>query len=137
MIAEAAKLLKGVSLKPLAVGDVAGLGIDAGWLRSAKINAADQLFALVDSGDTKALRPAREGELAEAQVIKVDLASGMTELQGTLLSASPCQVIVPAGYLIQLGYSIAWKKKGCVIKQASAQAFPGLVLSGGILPPAN
>ena len=133
LIAEAAKLLKGVSLKPVQVQverlgglypaslSAPDLGIDEGWLRSAVISAADQLFALVDSGATNALRPAGEGEVHDAKMIRVDLASGGTELHvnrfGTLLSTSPCQVIVPAGYLVQLGFSIAWKKKGCVIRR--------------------
>ena len=51
----------------------------------------------------------------------MDLASGVTELHinkcGTLLSSVPCQVIIPAGYLVQLGFTIAWKWKGCVIRR--------------------
>ena len=70
LTAEAAKLLKGVSFKPVRVEDgtcgcmqaspwsVPALGIDEGWLRSAVVSAADQLLALVDSGATNALRPA-------------------------------------------------------------------------------
>ena len=80
----------------------------------------DPHYALVESGATSAFRPALEAELQEANVIKVDLASGVTELHihryGTLLSSGPCQVILPAGYLVQLGFSIGWKKKGCVIR---------------------
>ena len=107
LMAEAAKLLKNVSLKPMRVEEPM---LDKGWLMSAVATASDQQFALVDSGATNALRPARDEELKEARVIKVDLASGVTELHinkcGTLLSSSPCQVIIPAGYLVQLGFSI-------------------------------
>ena len=145
LIAEAAKLLKGVSLKPVRVkSETSGcispswsapsLGIDEGWLRSAVVSAADQLFALVDSGATNALRPAEEGELQGARLIKVDLASGGTELHvnqyGTLLSTAPCQVIVPAGYLVQLGFSIAWKRKGCVIKRGGERPLEVKVVKG-------
>ena len=55
------------------------------------------------------------------------LASGTTELRvnefGTLLHAGPCQVIIPAAYLVELGFVIAWKRKGCRIKHAK----PGLL----------
>ena len=88
---------------------------------SAVATASDPQFALVDSGATNALRPARDDELKEARVIKVDLASGVTELHinkcGTLLSSAPCQIMIPAGYLVQLGFSIVWKKRGCVIRR--------------------
>ena len=152
LIAEAAKLLKGVSLKPISMSVPdpwemealkhpcpSELGIDEGWLRSAIVSAADQLFALVDSGATNALRPAKEGELREAKVIQVDLASGGTELHinrcGTLLSASPCQVIVPAGYLVQLGFGLSWKKKGCVIRRKGEAPLPVTVVKGCPLIP--
>ena len=124
MFAEATKLLKGVSLKPLQVpseGVLSGFGIDRGWLMSAVANASDPLYAPVDSGATNALRPADPIEVAESQVIRVDLASGGTQLHinkhGTLLSEAACQVIIPAGYLVQLGFSIVWGKKGCTIRR--------------------
>ena len=60
LLAEAAKLLKGVSLKPLRVEE--GM-IDTSWLRSALVSASDPSFCLVDSGATNALRPAAEHEL--------------------------------------------------------------------------
>ena len=128
LMEEAAKLLKGVSLKPLRLAgegqraeSLGALGIDHGWLVSAVASASDPHYALIDSGATNALRPAEPHELESSQVIKVDLASGATELhinsQGTLLSTSPCQVIVPAGYLIQMGFVIVWKNGRCVIKK--------------------
>ena len=146
------KLLKGVSLKPISLVEMVDerqdlsrfaclseLGIDESWLRAAVVNAADQLFALVDSGATNALRPAKEGELAGARVIKVDLASGGTELHvnrwGALLSASPCQVIVPAGYLVQLGFGLTWRKKGCVIKRKGEASLLVTVIKGCPLIP--
>ena len=60
LFAEAAKLLKGVSLKPLRLGE-GSLGafddfgvedIDKGWLRTAVANASGPSYALVDSGAT-------------------------------------------------------------------------------------
>ena len=110
LMEEAANLLKGVSLKPLRLASedpevcsVASFGIDRGWLLNAVMSASDPHYALIDSGATNALRPAEPQELEGSQVIKVDLASGATELhvngQGTLLSTARCQVIIPAGYL--------------------------------------
>ena len=127
-LAEAAKILKGLSLRTCRVSEPTGevespmeLGLDLGWLVSAVASASDHSMALVDSGSTNALRPAQEGELSTARIIRVDLASGAAELHiskhGTLLSAHPCQVIIPAGYLVQLGYTISWKSKGCVIQR--------------------
>ena len=88
-------------------------GIDQGWLLSAVANASDSKYALPDSGTTNALRPATLQELELAKKIRVDLASGGTRLHvnqyGTLLSAQVCQVIIPAGYLVQWGFSIVWK----------------------------
>ena len=53
-------------------------------------------------------------------MIRVDLASGGTDLRitehGTLLHLGPCQVILPASYLVELGYSINWKRQGCKIR---------------------
>ena len=141
LMAEAAKILKDVTLKPLRVeGDSLGaLGLNQGWVMSAIATASDPQFALVDSGATNALRPAREEELKEARVIKVDLASGVTELHinrhGTLLSSVPCQVIIPAGYLVRLGFSIAWKKRGCVIKRRGRARLEVKVVKGCPLIP--
>ncbi|CAE7537698.1 RE1 [Symbiodinium sp. CCMP2592] len=117
LIAEAAKLLKGVTLKPLRIEDD---GLDLTWLRSALTSASDPMFCLVDSGATNALRPASDQELKGAKSIRVDLASGVTDLRvndyGTLLHGGPCQVILPANYLVELGFSISWKRNGCKIK---------------------
>ena len=103
---------KGVSLKPVRAvegfaeswsADLEALGIDKSWLMPAVSSASDPMYALVDSGATNALRPAAGEEIEHARVIRVDLASGGTELHvnrhGTLLNRTPCQVILPAGYL--------------------------------------
>ena len=115
LVAEAAKLLKGVSLKPIRLEDV-----DLSWVNSALTSAADPDYCLIDSGATNALRPAKPEELLECRKIRVDLASGEAELcinnQGTLLHGGGCQVILPANYLIELGYTIAWRKRGCRVK---------------------
>ena len=141
LLAEAAKLRKGLVLKPLRiqgspearkVNDPAELGISQGWLMSVVASVSDPMFAfLVDSGATNALRQAEEGELSQSRVINVDLARGATRLHanahgatrlhanahGTLLSSGPCQMILPACYLLQLGFVIAWKARGCTIKR--------------------
>ena len=68
LFAEAARLLKGVSLKPVRVGGDLAMPaaseapeVDQGWLRSAVSHASDPGFALVGSGATNALRQAKEG----------------------------------------------------------------------------
>ena len=138
LFAEAAKLLNQVSLKPIRLDDPL-LGIDQGWLRTAVLNASDPNYALVDSGATNGLRQASEQELGDSRVIRVDLASGTTELHvnrfGTLLSPRPCQVIVPAGYLVQLGYAIAWRKKGCYIQKGKSKPLEVEVVKGCPLIP--
>ena len=141
LLAEAAKLLKGVSLKPLRVADegpkepsLGSFGVDWGWLVSAVTNASDPRYALIDSGATNALRPAEAEELLSSKVIKVDLASGATELHvtrhGTLLSRNPCQVIIPAGYLVQMGYAISWRKGSCVVKKKGRQPLEVKLVKG-------
>ena len=101
LFAEAAKLLQGASAKALRIGD---------W----------SIDEAIDSGATNALRFASSEELREAKSIRVDLASGVTELHvnefGTLLSPVDCQLILPAGYLVHMGYRISWGKKGCRIR---------------------
>ena len=52
LVAEAAKLLKGVSLRALTVAEV-----DSSWLRSALASASDPEYCLVDSGATKRSSP--------------------------------------------------------------------------------
>ena len=74
LLAEAAKLLKGVSLKPLRLQEPE---VDLTWVRSALTSASDPTYCLVDSGATNALRPASDGELKGCRVIRVDLASGV------------------------------------------------------------
>ena len=146
LMAEAAKLLKGVSLKPVCVAEedsstqtLGSLGIDRGWLIGAVKSASDPQYALIDSGATNALRPAKGDELQGSRVIKVDLASGATELHvnrhGTLLNAGPCQVILPAGYLVQMGYVITWKKGNCVVKKKGRQPLEVKVVKGCPLVP--
>ena len=143
LMAEAARLLKGVSLKPLRPSglevepqELGELGIDRGWLISAVTSASDPSFALIDSGATNALRPAQSDELGRSKGIKVDLASGVAELhvnrQGTLLSAAPCQV---AGYLVQMGYSITWKKGNCVVKKKGGRPLEVKLVKGCPLLP--
>ena len=146
LLAEAAKLLKGVVLKPVRVengGEIYGcleaVQVDQGWLRSAVENASDPRYALVDSGATNALRPARAGELGGSRVIQVDLASGTTELHvnkyGTLLSPKAGQIIIPAGYLVQLGDSTLWKRKGCSIQRGKRETLSVEVVKGCPLIP--
>ncbi|CAE7831874.1 RE1 [Symbiodinium sp. CCMP2592] len=85
LIAEAAKLLKNVTLKVLKVVDTGrgdeDLKVDGAWLLSAISGPSDAGFALVDSGATNALRPAELWELEQGRSINVDLASGVAELR--------------------------------------------------------
>ena len=141
LLAEAAKLLKGVSIKHISISHDAGsldildeLGIDKGWLLSAVASASDPRFALVDSGATNALRPADAGELQHAHEIRVDLASGVANLHvnrhGTLLSKAPCQVIIPAAYLVKLGFALSWSRRGCTIKRRGKKPLEVTVVKG-------
>ena len=54
---------------------------------------------------------------------------------GTLLSVRPCQTILPACYLVQLGFVIAWKKKGCVIRRRGEAPLQVKVVKGCPLIP--
>ena len=130
LVAEATRLLKGVSLKVLQVDEE----VDLAWVRSALTNVSNPEFCLVDSGATNALRPASEQELGKCRVIHVDLASGGTELMinecGTLLHTGPCQVILPANYLVQLGFSIVWRRRGCRIKHPKKGCLDVTVVKG-------
>ena len=116
LMAEAARLLKGVCLSRSGAGRTGHR-----------------------SGTLHALRPAQSDELGRSKVIKVDLASGVAELhvnrQGTLLSAAPCQVILPAGYLVQMGYSITWKKGNCVVKKKGGRPLEVKLVKGCPLLP--
>ena len=135
LVAEATKLLKGVALRAVRVDSE----LDLAWLRSALTSASDPNYCLIDSGATNALRPAGVEELRTCQVIKVDLASGTTELRindyGTLLHSGACQVILPASYLVDLGYTISWKKRGCRIKHSKKGVLEVSVVRGCPLVP--
>ncbi|CAE7208375.1 TY5A, partial [Symbiodinium necroappetens] len=91
LVAEATKLLKGVALRAIGVGD----DPDWSWIRSALASASNPEYCLIDSGATNALHPAEAEELRAGKVIRVDLASGTTELRinefGTLLHGGQCQ----------------------------------------------
>ena len=130
LVAEATRLLKGVSLRAMSC-DFEG---DLTWIRSALASASNPEFCLVDSGATDALRPASLEELSTCRRIHVDLASGGTELMinecGTLLHNGPCQVILPANYLVQLGFSIVWKKRGCRIRHPKKGVLEVTVVKG-------
>ena len=134
LVAEAAKLLKGVSIRALGVDE-----LDLSWVCSALTSVSDTAYCLVDSGATNALRPADRMELDACRVIKVDLASGTTELRvndyGTLLHSGACQVIIPAAYLIELGFSISWRRKGCRIKHPTKGLLEVTVVKGCPLIP--
>ena len=130
LVAEATRLLKGVSLRAMSC-DFEG---DLTWIRSALASASNPEFCLVDSGATNALRPASLEELGTCRRIHVDLASGGTELMinecGTLLHNGPRQVILPANYLVQLGFSIVWKKRGCRIRHPKKGVLEVTVVKG-------
>ena len=72
LVAEAAKLLKGVSLKPVHISPEQVDSVDPSWLLSAVTSVSDCGYALVDSGATNALRPAESIELGVCRVIRVD-----------------------------------------------------------------
>ena len=112
--------------------------VEAGF-KDALTSASDPDYCLVDSGATNALRPASTEEIEGCRVIRVDLASGGTELrinsQGTLLHVGRCQVILPASYLVSLGYGISWRKKGCRIRHPRLGVLEVTVVKGCPLIP--
>ena len=79
------------------------------------------------------------GEADHRKVIRVDLASGGTELRindfGTLLHKGDCQVILPASYLVDLGYNISWKRGGCKVKHRRFGSLEVTVVKGCPLIP--
>ena len=116
LVAEATRLLKGVSPRALRFEDCEG---NLAWIRSALTNASNPEFCLLDSGATNALRPASKEELGTCRVIHVDLASGGTELMinecgtlSTLLHPGPCQVVLPANYLVQMVFPWSGESMG-------------------------
>ena len=135
LVAEATKLLRGVALRAIGVEE----GPDWSWVRSALASASNPEYCLIDSGATNALRPAEADELKAGKVIRVDLASGTTELRinefGTLLHGGQCQVILPASYLVDLGYSISWKRKGCTVKHPKQGRLQVIMVKGCPLIP--
>ena len=135
LVAEATKLLKGVSLRAIRVES----DIDWSWIRSALTSASDPEYCLIDSGATNALRPASDRELESCRVIRVDLASGGTDLRindfGTLLHRGQCQVILPASYLVELGYVLSWRRRGCRVKHPKRGVLDVTVVKGCPLIP--
>ena len=124
LVAEVAKILKNVTLKPIRLEAEP----DLSWLQSALTSASDPDYCLVDSGATNALRPAGSGEIEGCKVIRIDLAS-------TLLHMGPCQVILPASCLLSLGYGISWKRRGCKIKHPKSGSLAVTVVKGCPLIP--
>ncbi|CAE7238296.1 unnamed protein product [Symbiodinium sp. CCMP2592] len=108
------------------------------------VDGGDQMYALVDSGATHALRRARsEEEWREADPVTVNLAGGQSiflkmNKAGTILvpitssttftSAAP---IVPLGALVgQLGYTMTWNSNKCKLEGRNGETFQLRVREG-------
>ena len=75
---------------------------------------------LLDGGATNALRRGTPKELANANEVTVELATGKATLfqdplTGTLLTSENIEPIVPLRGVVDLGYRILWDASGCVI----------------------
>ena len=76
---------------------------------------------LLDGGATNPLRRGSPQELAESEVVLVELAHGTVELRqhpltGCILTEKHVEPIVPLRGLIDLGYVIKWSSAGCEIR---------------------
>ena len=85
-----------------------------------KANTETIQTGLLDGGATNALRKGSKEEIARAEMVTVELASGTTQLYqdmstGTLLTTSNVEPIVPLRGIVDLGYKIKWDRRGCVV----------------------
>ena len=79
---------------------------------------------LLDGGATNPLRRGSPQELAESEVVLVELAHGTVELRqhpltGCILTEKHVEPIVPLRGLIDLGYVIKWSSAGCEIRHST------------------
>ena len=76
-------------------------------------------WALIDGGATHALRTAKPHEIADAEKVQVELASGSVWLMRhpshrTLLSAEEIEPILPVHMLLERGYKLDWQRHHCI-----------------------
>ena len=78
-------------------------------------------WALIDGGATHALRTAKPHEIADAEKVQVELASGSVWLMRhpshrTLLSAEEIEPILPVHMLLERGYKLDWQRHHCIFR---------------------
>ena len=111
LLNEATSLLK--SLKP-----------QTKTMQLKRVGQPDGQTGLLDGGATHPLRRGSPQELANSEVVLVELAHGSVELKqhpitGTILTGHTVEPIVPLRGLIDLGFVIKWGPQGCEIKHPS------------------
>ena len=107
------KALKGMSVTPMP-------GVESFGFDERALGNAESPYGLIDSGATAPLRHGSAKEIQESRIVTVQLAVGETELhvspEGTLLSPTPVQPILPMACLPALGCMITWTDKGISIQ---------------------
>eukprot|EP00435_Cladocopium_sp_Y103_P059106 s1026_g21.t1 len=96
----------------------------------------DEGTGLLDGGATHPLRQGSTEEIKNAVQVTVELAHGATQLyqnplNGTLLSETPVEPIVPLRGLVELGYTITWEKTLADSDAALLLKQVGLFIRGG------
>ena len=129
LLREATGVLKGLrALKP---GQVKTMRLK----QVSPVAHGRERWALIDGGATHALRTAKPHEIADAEEVQVELASGSVWLlrhpsHRTLLSLDEIEPILPVHMLISKGYKVDWQKHHCVFRHP-AKADIHCTLRGG------
>lgn len=101
-------------LKSLRVDSASAIQHSLKAMQMCKIQTGNYKTVLLDGGATHVLRQVRnEEEWSESIPVQVSLATGTTELRqskwnGSLLTDSPCQTILPMASVTKLGYQVSW-----------------------------
>lgn len=121
-------------LKSLRVDAASQHGIRAMHLCSVSKDKVHRV--LIDGGATHVLRRARDDiEWEESQEVTVALATGSTSLRqnrwnGSLLTSSECQRILPMSAVAKLGYRIEWNGESCQIISPDQSKLPVVMDQG-------
>eukprot|EP00439_Symbiodinium_sp_Y106_P041339 s742_g5.t1 len=96
LVAEAAKLLKGVALKPLRVE------VDESWIRSALASASNPDYCLIDSGKAGAQAKGITEETASASVASASAVSGSTLMSlGYVVPSQAPLILIIASWIAE------------------------------------
>ena len=92
----------------------------------SQVMPGKESWALIDGGATHALRTAKPHEVADAEEVQVELASGSVWLlrhpsHKTLLSLEEIEPIIPVHMLISHGYKLDWQPHHCIFRHPSKE----------------